>query len=423
MLFKIKCLTTNIKYNSNKSESKDQFFQNEQTFLFLNDKLTHSGYFAIGVKDNLSIEINQPLNPNELDEFLGQKGEWKFGFLTYDLKNDLEVLSSGNNDGLNFPKVYFFIPETLLKYKNGRFELVYGNEKYISQIKTILDTHGDISQEEIELKSSLSKESYLSKIIKLQEEIQQGNIYEVNFCYEFYAEQAKLDPLSLFHKLMLNSNAPFSSFGKFNDKYVISASPERFLKKEGAKLVSQPIKGTAKRGKSEEEDARLKEELLGSEKERSENIMIVDLVRNDFSRIGKFDSVLVEELCKIYSFKTVHQMVSTISCELKEGVRFSEVLKATFPMGSMTGAPKISAMKLIEREEETKRGLYSGSIGYVTPDGDFDFNVIIRTFLYNESKKYLSAMVGGAITSKSSPEDEYEETLIKISALLKSLKL
>lgn len=413
---------TNIKYNSNKSESKDQFFQNEQTFLFLNDKLTHSGYFAIGAKDDLVIETNQPLKSSELDEFIEQRGEWKFGFLTYDLKNDLEALSSDHNDGLSFPKVYFFIPETLLRYKDGHFELIYGNQKYISQLKRMLDTDINVSDKELELKSSISKESYLNKIIKLQKEIQQGNIYEVNFCYEFYAEQAKIDPLSLFHKLMLNSNAPFSSFGKFNDKYIISASPERFLKKEGNKLISQPIKGTAKRGKSIEEDSRLKEELIGSEKERSENVMIVDLVRNDFSRIAKFDSVLVEELCKIYSFKTVHQMVSTISCELKEEIRFSDLLKATFPMGSMTGAPKISAMKIIEREEETKRGLYSGSIGYVNPDGDFDFNVVIRSFLYNKSKKYLSAMVGGAITAKSSPEAEYEETLIKISALLKSLK-
>ena len=401
---------------------KHQFFQNETSFLFLNDCITSSGYLAIGEKKSISVDFNERVNFLRLDQFIEEKGAWKFGFISYDLKNDIEKLSSSNKDNLKFPKLYFFIPKTLLRYEKGRFELVYGEEKYIIEAEAFLESNSLEKWDDFELKPTLSKEEYLSKINKLQGEIRQGNSYEVNFCYEFCAKEVNINPFTLYKRLLQNAKAPFSSFGKFNDKYVISASPERFLKKERKKLISQPIKGTAKRGLNKSEDIRLKNQLGKDEKERAENVMIVDLVRNDFSRIAEFDSVNVEELCKVYSFKTVHQMISTISCQLKGSIRFSDILKACFPMGSMTGAPKISSMQLIEGEEKTRRGLYSGSIGYITPEGDFDLNVVIRTFLYNETKKYLSAMVGGAITAKSSPLAEYEETLIKISALLKSLK-
>lgn len=390
--------------------------------MFLNDCITDSGYFAIGEKKSISVEANLRVDFAKLDQFVEHEGDWKFGFLSYDLKNEFEKLSSNNKDELNFPKLYFFVPKTLLTYEKGVFKLVYGEKKYIAEAKTFLEAKTFPEWNNVVLNSTLSKDKYLSKIDKLQEEIRKGNSYEINFCYEFFAQEAIINPFKLYNRLLQNAKAPFSSFGKFNDKYVISASPERFLKKEGNKLISQPIKGTAKRGRTKKDDLELKKDLESNEKERAENVMIVDLVRNDFSRIAQFDSVNVEELCKVYSFKTVHQMISTVSCQLKDAIRFSDILKATFPMGSMTGAPKVSSMQIIEREEETKRGLYSGSIGYVSPNGDFDFNVVIRTFLYNSTKKYLSAMVGGAITAKSSPESEYEETLIKISALLKSLK-
>lgn len=422
MFVKKNILRANIKYYSNKNESSQQFFENVDSFLFVNDCIKKSGYFAIGAKASISVDLNANINFEELDLFINKENEWKFGFLSYDIKNEIEDLQSDNNDALGFPILNFFIPETLLEYKNGLFTVVYGNPKYLIDAEALLNAHQVDDFEEVDLKSSLTKDQYLKKIELLQNEIKAGNIYEVNFCYEFFADKITINPLALYKRLMFNSNAPFSSFGKFDDKYIISASPERFMKKTGDKLISQPIKGTAKRGETKEEDENLKNELAINEKERSENIMIVDLVRNDFSKIANFDSVLVEELCKIYTFKTVHQMISTIACELKANVSFSDILKATFPMGSMTGAPKISAMQLIEQEEETKRGLYSGSVGFVKPNGDFDFNVIIRSFLYNKTNKYLSAMVGGAITAKSSPVLEYEETLIKVSALLKSLK-
>ncbi len=413
-------MSTNIKYNSNKNQRLEEFFKNAESFLVLNDRLKQSGYVALDVNKSLIIDEEEMFDPLRFDKFVNKK-TWKFGFLGYDLKNDFEVLSSNNKDNLSLPKLYFFVPKTLIKFQNDKVELVYGNENDLSIAHLLLGSEKDGFEINNSLQSSITKEAYLEKVERLKNEIKKGNIYEANFCYEYFAENALVNPYWLYQSLMENSNAPFSCFGKFEDKYIISASPERFLIRKGNKLISEPIKGTAKRGRDKQEDFAIKTALRENEKERAENIMIVDLVRNDFSRIANYNSVKVEELCKIYSFKTVHQMISKVSCELKEGIQFSEILKATFPMGSMTGAPKISAMELIEREEETKRGLYSGAVGYIKPNGDFDFNVVIRSFIYNATAKYLSAMVGGAITAKSNPEEEYEETLVKIAALFKSL--
>ncbi len=246
-------------------------------------------------------------------------------------------------------------------------------------------------------------------------------IYEVNFCQEFYAEDAKIDPLQTYLDLNKISQSPFSCFYRLDDKYLMCASPERFMKKTGRKLVSQPIKGTIKRGATREEDDRLKNCLLNSPKEKSENVMIVDLVRNDLSRTAKKGSVKAEELYGIYTFRQVHQMISTISSELRDDVHFIDAIKNAFPMGSMTGAPKVRAMELIELYESTKRGLYSGAVGYITPEGDFDFNVVIRSILYNSTEKYVSFMAGGAITDKSMPENEYEECLLKAKAMFEVL--
>lgn len=198
---------------------------------------------------------------------------------------------------------------------------------------------------------------------------------------------------------------------------MLSASPERYLKKDGETIISQPIKGTAKRSKNILEDDRLKIALSQDTKERSENIMIVDLVRNDLSKTAIKGSVKVEELTKVYTFDQVHQMISTVTSKVEETTHPVDVIKSTFPMGSMTGAPKISAMRIIEDLEASKRGLYSGSVGYFSPTGNFDFNVVIRSILYNKTKKYVSYSVGGAITAKSDPLKEYEECLLKAKAM------
>lgn len=274
----------------------------------------------------------------------------------------------------------------------------------------------------IKIKLKIHKDEYFNKVTTILSHIHRGDIYEANFCQEFYAENTTIQPLETYNKLNAISKPPFATFLKVGSKYLLSASPERYIKKTGTKIVSQPIKGTAKRDKDLIMDSILKNDLVSDEKERSENIMIVDLVRNDLSLTAKKGTVKVEELCKIYSFDQVHQMISTVVSEVDVDTNPIDIIKTTFPMGSMTGAPKISAMQIIEDLEETKRGLYSGSVGYIKPNGDFDFNVVIRSILYNEANKYVSYSVGGAITAKSEPLKEYEECLVKAKAMREVLE-
>jgi len=274
----------------------------------------------------------------------------------------------------------------------------------------------------VKIKLRIHKDEYFEKLNSMLAHIHRGDIYEANFCQEFYAEDTTIEPVETYNKLNQISHPPFATFLKLNDKYLLSASPERYIKKEGNTIISQPIKGTAKRSDNIIEDQQLKKELENSEKERSENIMIVDLVRNDLSQTALKGSVKVEELCKVYTFNQVHQMISTITSQVSDKTHPVDVISSTFPMGSMTGAPKISAMKIIEVLEETKRGLYSGAVGYFTPNNDFDFNVVIRSILYNATNKYVSYSVGGAITAKSDPLSEYEECLVKAKAMREVLE-
>jgi para-aminobenzoate synthetase component 1 len=280
----------------------------------------------------------------------------------------------------------------------------------------------DIS-EAIKIRLRTSKDTYAKQVGKMLNHINRGDIYEANFCQEFYAENVTIDPVTSFVHLNEISTPPFATFLKLNTHYALSSSPERYLKKTGNSIVSQPIKGTAKRLEDPQADAAMVEQLHTDTKERSENIMITDLVRNDLSRIAEKGTVTVDELCKVYSFKQVHQMISTISCKVADDVSPITILKNTYPMGSMTGAPKVAAMKIIEKLEDTKRGLYSGAVGYFTPEGDFDFNVIIRSILYNAAEKYVSFSVGGAITANSIIENEYEECLLKAKAMREVLEL
>ena len=246
--------------------------------------------------------------------------------------------------------------------------------------------------------------------------IQRGDIYEVNYCQEFVAEGVEVDPMALYLSLNLHTRAPFSALLTCPQGSLVSGSPERFLRKTGERIVSQPIKGTAPRGATPEEDQALAAALRADPKEISENVMITDLVRNDLSRVADRGSVRVDELCGIYSFRTVHQMISTVSCTA-DGVHPVDVVKACFPMGSMTGAPKVRAMELTEEIEHRRRGWYSGAVGYFSPDGDFDLNVVIRSLAYRPDRGVLTAGVGGAITAKALPENEYEECLLKLRAL------
>ena len=369
-----------------------------------------------------SIKTDHPNAFEDLKQYQQITKDWLFGYLSYDLKNDTEDLKSQNFDGLQFPDLYFFQPKKLFFLKGNLLEICYLNlcdDELEPDWEEIVTVESQKSKVEslLKIKQRISKENYLMKVSKMLGHIHRGDIYEANFCMEFYAENATIDPLEKYQKLNAISEPPFAVFFKNHRQFLISASPERYLKKEGNKIISQPIKGTAKRSLDAIEDERIKNELLSNAKERSENIMIVDLVRNDLSHTAAKGSVKVEEMCSAYSFKQVHHLISTVVSELDPQYAAADVLKTTFPMGSMTGAPKVSAMKIIENLEETKRGLYSGAVGYFTPNGDFDFNVVIRSILYNQQNQYLSFSVGSAITSLSDPEMEYEECLLKAKAM------
>ncbi|HLT34405.1 MAG TPA: anthranilate synthase component I family protein [Aquaticitalea sp.] len=366
----------------------------------------------------------------KLKEYQTVTKDWMFGYLTYDLKNDLEDLRSDNFDGLDFPELFFFQPKKLFLFKDKTVETHYLKmvddelQDDLKAIRNLVGVEEEIGNrdKEIKIKMRIHKDAYFQKIEAVLKHIHRGDIYEANFCQEFYAENTAINPLTTYRLLNKISHPPFATFLKCDDHYLLSASPERYLKKEGQTIISQPIKGTSKRSHNIVEDQDLKQQLEANEKERSENIMIVDLVRNDLSHTAMKGTVKVEELCKVYTFEQVHQMISTVTSKIDENTHPVEVIKTTFPMGSMTGAPKISAMKIIETLEETKRGLYSGTVGYFTPENDFDFNVIIRSILYNAAENYVSYSVGGAITAKSNPVDEYEECLLKAKAMREVLE-
>ena len=390
---------------------------------------THSSFEAILAVDAFSsLQLSEKHSFKQLENYRNTTSDWIFGYLSYDLKNDIEKLHSSNFDGLQFPDLFFFQPKKIFLIKGNTLETQYLNavndelEADLLDIEKSNNPSIEKSKNSIKIKLKIHKDEYFNKVTTILSHIHRGDIYEANFCQEFYAENTTIQPLETYSKLNAISKPPFATFLKVGIKYLLSASPERYIKKTGTKIVSQPIKGTAKRDKDLIMDSILKNDLVSDEKERSENIMIVDLVRNDLSLTAKKGTVKVEELCKIYSFDQVHQMISTVVSEVDADTNPVDIIKTTFPMGSMTGAPKISAMQIIEDLEETKRGLYSGSVGYIKPNGDFDFNVVIRSILYNETNKYVSYSVGGAITAKSEPLKEYEECLVKAKAMREVLE-
>ena len=359
---------------------------------------------------------------NSLRAFHLQHKDWLFGYLSYDLKNEVEQLNSKNHDGIRAAALSFFIPKYVLLLKRNELVIhTYETQENCEQFLAKLEINNEEQTRNITLQQRESKDVYLQKIAQIKKHIQRGDIYEMNYCQEFFAREINLNPPAIFQKLNKNTTTPFSSFLKLNHIYAMCVSPELFIRKSGNQLISQPIKGTRRRGENPEQDIILIKELINSKKDVSENVMITDLVRNDLSITATKGSVKVIELCGVYTFEKVHQMITTITSEVDEKIHFSSILKSVFPMGSMTGAPKLKAMELIEEFEGFKRGIFSGAIGYITPKGDFDFNVVIRTILYNASTKYLSVGVGGAITIKSEAEEEYEECLVKVKPIFEVL--
>ncbi|MFN0254616.1 anthranilate synthase component I family protein [Pedobacter ureilyticus] len=378
----------------------------------------HDCLIAFGKEKELIAPVGNAFSL--LKTFVKQNKDWMFGLLTYDLKNEVEDIQLLREDRLGFPDLFFFVPKYLISIKDDEFKIVKG-EVDIEKIWNTPITD-EVRRYKLNIQNNFTKEAYLDHIEKIKQHIKRGDVYEMNFCQEFFAENVEIDPLITYKQLTEVSPTPFSGFFKIGNKYILSATPERFLSKRGEILTSQPIKGTAKRSKDLTEDLAIKNALKNSKKEQSENVMIVDLVRNDLTKSAVKGSVKVDELFGIYTFPQVHQMISSISCELSPNIHFIDAIKNTFPMGSMTGAPKLRAMQLIDQYERSKRGAYSGSFGYINPDGDFDFNVIIRSILYNEENQYLSFQVGGAITYQSDAEKEYEECLLKASAIMSVLK-
>lgn len=364
--------------------------------------------------------VPAPTNLNELRAWLEQPTNApRCGILSYELKNQIEDLNSCHFDGLSFPNLHFFEPEIWLIWHSDSVE-IHGLGGILDEIlATSVPAYATASVPRI--RARMPKTDYLAAVAAVQEDILNGEVYELNLCQEFYAEHVAIEPVSIFLQLNAASPTPFAGFYKWQDRYLLCASPERFLRQQHDVLLSQPIKGTIRRGLTLEEDEELRQRLRHNEKEQAENLMIVDLVRNDLARVAVTGSVQVPELFGLYSFRHVWQMISTVQAQRRPECDLVDTLRATFPMGSMTGAPKIRAMQLIEHYEHSRRGLYSGSLGVIWPSGDFDFNVVIRSLQFNAATGYLSFQVGSAITYDSVPELEYEECLLKAKAMLEIL--
>jgi len=309
-----------------------------------------------------------------------------------------------------------------------------GNEKRFDEIERILrnlrnteDVNFEIDLiPESNVSSNFTCKDYIQTIEKIQEHIRRGDTYQTNLTQQLRAELPEnLNARKIFRRLRKNHPAPFAAFLKRENDYVVSISPERFVKIQNSSIEASPIKGTRPRGITPEEDLQLRKELLSSEKDLAENVMIVDLLRNDIGRICRFGSVKIEKLCDLETHPTLYHLVSTVRGELRENIEFSDILKAVFPCGSITGAPKIRTMRIIDELETAPRGLSMGAIGYSIQSSKFnvqnsiDLNVAIRTMVVKDNEAIFN--VGGGIVIDSVPDLEYEETLVKARALLKVL--
>jgi para-aminobenzoate synthetase component I len=380
----------------------------------------HSYECLAGCGVAAAVQANAGNAFESLQTFLDQQNDWCFGHIGYDLKNETEQLTSAHENKIGFPDLCFFVPQYVFQLSEAELRIGSLTNDHAVVYDAICNEKIEVAKKEaaVIFHERVSKEQYISNINAIKEHILRGDCYELNYCMEFFAERSVIDPLQVYQSLTAVSPNPFSAFYKVDSSYLLCASPERFLRKQGTQLLSQPIKGTVKRNVDDAvADDVLKEQLHSSKKDRSENVMVVDLVRNDLSRVCKEGTVKVDELFAVYSFPQVHQMISSIVGEVKDGLNFTDIIRATFPMGSMTGAPKRRVMQLIDLYEQSRRGIFSGAVGYIAPNGDFDFNVVIRSILYNGDSNYLSYMVGSGITFYSDAEKEYEECLLKADAI------
>lgn len=355
----------------------------------------------------------------ELQAFRAKHEDWLLGHISFDLKNKLEPLESSNSSPFAWADLQFFVPKNLVYCQKGQWFLESSSFKSAEELQQACNQDLPKDAPPLHYQAQNSLEDYLDDIASLKKELQYGSIYEINYCTLFEA-RGPLEPFARYRALRQKHQAPFGGYYRDRSQHLLCFSPERYLRKIGNSLISQPIKGTTPRHPDPEKDEAQKAHLLESEKERAENVMIVDLVRNDLSRTARKNSVSVPELFGLYSFKAVHHMISTVRSELNaEKYSAEDAIRFSFPMGSMTGAPKISALELIDKHEHFKRGIYSGSIGYFDPDGDFDFNVVIRSIQYQEELQIAQVAVGSAITIHCDAEAEYKECLLKAEKLIR----
>ena len=400
---------------------------------------------AVGAAATLKAPAGEAFT--RLKEWVATQQDWLFGHFAYDLATETEpahlpastspaashsaihqpaASQPAAGDPIGFPDLFFFVPEILIELRPDSIRIgsFRQDQDLIWQQISQIPAPPPLTPAPFPpaFTPRFTRDEYLATIAALQQHILRGDCYEINFCQEFFAQPATIDPLTTWRALGQASPNPFSAFYRLDDSYLLCASPERYLKKTGATLFSQPIKGTIARDRLDPiADQAHREQLYNSPKDRSENVMVVDLVRNDLSRICIPGSVQVTELFGVYPFPQVHQMISTVTGQLRPGLPWTEAIRNTFPMGSMTGAPKNRVVELIARYERSRRGIFSGAVGYITPGGDFDFNVVIRSLLYNHKNQYLSYQVGSGITFYSDPAAEYEECLVKAEGIRKAL--
>ncbi len=384
----------------------------------------HSRYeclLAVGSREAISAGDSDTEGLQRLQQLYDAQKDWLFGHIGYDYKNALEPqLSSQHTAKTKFPELHFFVPQTVCYIAAGSNELTISSYDDPAVVYAAIMSYVPAALPvlpELQFSSVVDKDSYIATLQKLRTHIADGDCYEINFCTEGFCENAGVHPPDAFKALNALSPAPFAAYYRLQDQYMMCASPERYLAKHGSKLLTQPIKGTARRDADPAKDEAIKEALRADIKERAENVMIVDLMRNDLAHVCTPGSVQVDELYGIYTFPQVHQMISTVSGTMQPAMPFTEALRHSFPMGSMTGAPKHKVMQLIERYERSRREVFSGTVGYITPDGDMDLNVVIRSMFYNAATGYLSYQTGGAITYDSDPAKEWDEMRLKAWAL------
>ncbi|MFM7770298.1 MAG: anthranilate synthase component I family protein, partial [Bacteroidota bacterium] len=378
----------------------------------------------LGVGSSKAVHYTADTDVETISAFIKIQQDWLFFHLSFEAISILKKEHPYSKDKIGFSPLTFFVPRYVIRFSSENIEIGSLEEDHDEIHQQIISESifKEIKSQSVEITSAISKDSYLKKVEGLLAHIQRGDCYEINFCQEFYSDNAEINPLQTWHSLCKISPNPFSVYYKVETAYLLSASPERFLCKKGNKLISQPMKGTIRRDlENPQHDEALRYSLQHSKKDQMENVMVVDLVRNDLSRVCREGTVNVSELFGIYSFPQVYQMVSTVEGIIQEGITFMDIIDACFPMGSMTGAPKHRVIELIRGFEDGPRGLFSGSVGYITPEGDFDMNVVIRSILYNEITNYVSFMTGSGITALSEAEKEYEECLLKGAAIRRVL--